>query len=242
MKTQLDLSLILPCYNESSVFNGSVSWIMHTLERSGLSYEIIFVDDCGSDNTRELITKTCKKFPPCRAIYHEVNTGRGRTVNDGFMLAKGEVVGYIDIDCEVSPVYIPDMVDIILEKKSDVVIGKRIYRTSISALPREVFSLGYQWLSNVLIHTDGLDTESGYKFFRRAKVLPLLSKATHPHWFWDTEIMVFAKRAGLNIVEVPVLFLRRFDKQSSVRVWRDIGDYLINLLKFRRRLSLEDGI
>lgn len=234
---RIDVSLILPCYNEASLLDESVARILDVLNHSGLSFEIIFVDDKGQDNTAKLIATVVRKHSFCRAIYHTVNIGRGRTVSDGFRVAKGIVVGYIDIDLEVSPIYIPEMVRMILKKHADVVIGKRIYRTSLSFIPREIFSKGYQWLADAMIGTGGMDTETGYKFFNRKKVLPLMSKAKHPHWFWDTEIMVYARRGQLRIVEVPVLFLRRTDKKSSVRIFRDITDYLINLWAFRQRLN-----
>ena len=237
MKNGRNVSLILACFNEVDVFVPSVTRIIETLRHSKLTYEIIFVDDKSADNTRDLIVSACKKYPHCRAIFHGKNYGRGKTVADGFVQSKGEVVGFIDIDCEVGPEYIPQLVSMILEHKSDVVIGKRIYRSSPNSFIREVLSRGYQWLSDFLIGTGGLDTETGYKFFRRSKVIPLLALTKNPGWFWDTEIMVRAKRAGLTIREVPVLFLRRFDKQSSVNIVRDSADYLINLWSFRKELA-----
>lgn len=239
MTNRRDFSLILACFNELDVFDSSVERIVDTLNYSNLNYEIIFVDDKSSDNTRQLIAKACKKYPHCSALYHGKNQGRGKTVSDGFIKAMGQVVGFIDIDCEVGPEYIPQLVSLILERKADVAIGKRIYRSSPGSLIREILSRGYQWLSDFLIGTGGLDTETGYKFFRRSSVLPLLSKTVHSGWFWDTEIMVRAKRAGLTICEVPVLFLRRFDKHSSVNIIRDTADYLINLWSFRKLLARE---
>lgn len=232
MDRRLELSLVLPCYNESGLFVDSVARITDVLDRSTLSYEILFVDDKSADTTKELIQKT-----PYRAIYHTKNEGRGKTVTDGIRLAKGAIVGYIDIDCEVDPVYIPAMVSLILAKKADVVIGKRYYRSTPKAVIREVLSRGYQWLSDTMIGTGGMDTETGYKFFSRERILPILSKAKSPGWFWDTEIMVYAKRAKLRIVEVPVLFLRRFDKISSVHIAKDTLEYILQLWRFSQVLK-----
>lgn len=226
------LSLILPCYNESGLFLESVSRIRDVLDTSNFLYEIIFVDDKSTDNTKALIQKTSY-----RAMYHTKNEGRGKTVADGIRLAKGDVVGYIDIDCEVDPVYIPAMVSLIRKKKADVVIGKRYYRSTPKAMIREVLSRGYQWLSDVLIGTGGMDTETGYKFFSRKKILPILLKTKSNGWFWDTEIMVYAMRAGLVIVEVPVLFLRRFDKISSVNIVKDTLEYIVLLWRFSQSLK-----
>lgn len=270
MKKRIDLSLVLPCFNEAGLFAESVRRIQETLDASRFSYEIIFVDDASSDGTQELICSYCvqgaevgtpwfsrRQGPdrdilhqsdfakavttlqngvPPRALYHRFNKGRGRSVIDGIRAAKGTVVGYIDIDCEVSPVYIPQMVSLILNKHADVVIGKRYYRTTPGSLLREVLSRGYQWISDRMIGTGGLDTETGYKFFSRRKIVPILQQTKHPGWFWDTEVMVYAKRAGLKIIEVPVLFLRRFDKHSSVNIIRDTWDYCIHLWRLRSRL------
>lgn len=226
----VDLSLILACYNEEGLFVQSVKRIVSTLQNSNLSYEIIFVDDKSTDNTVSLIKKTSY-----RAIFHDTNMGRGRSVADGMLQAKGKVVGYIDIDCEVGPEYIPHMVSYILQKKADVVIGRRMYRSSLGSLVREVLSRGYQWLSDMMVGTNRLDTETGYKFFRRSKIVPILAQTEACGWFWDTEIMVRCIRAGLVVEEVPVLFLRRFDKESSVRIVRDTMDYVVQLWKFRKR-------
>lgn len=240
MDRRVELSLILPCFNEGGLFEESVSRITDVLDASRLSYEIIFVDDASRDHTPALIQHAIKAYGKhhiLRAVFHDKNAGRGKTVIDGIKAAKGTVVGYIDIDCEVDPVYIPGMAYRILHKKADVVIGKRYYRSTPKAVIREVLSRGYQWISDMMIGTDGMDTETGYKFFSREKIIPILSKAKNPGWFWDTEIMVYAKRAKLTIIEVPVLFLRRFDKVSSVNIVKDTLDYIVRLIAFRRRLT-----
>lgn len=242
MKRTIDLSLILACYNETDVFDGSVTRIVDVLNSSKLRYEIIFVDDGSHDGTQKLIKAACKKYSTCRDMYHLVNQGRGKTVADGIAASHGKVVGYIDIDCEVGPEYIPRMVNLILDKKADVVIGKRIYRTSAGSLVREILSRGYQWLSDMMIGTGKLDTETGYKFFDKKKIVPILHRTAHPGWFWDTEIMVRSKRAGLAIVEIPVLFIRRFDKQSSVHIIPDTIDYLVHLWRFRLQLQRESRV
>jgi glycosyltransferase involved in cell wall biosynthesis len=237
MTKRPDLSLILACFNEAPHFADSLRQIEEVLSYSHCSYELLFVDDKSRDNTAELIKNAVKKHAHRRAIYHRYNMGRGRTVSDGIQKARGTIVGYIDIDCEVSPVYIPQIIKMMLEnERIDVVIGHRTYRTSLASIIREVLSLGYQCLADQMVGTNYLDTESGYKFFRRKKIIPVLAKAKHPHWFWDTEIIVFARLAGLRVVEVPVLFLRNFDKKSTVRIIPDTIDYIKSLWQLWKRL------
>jgi len=238
MKRVPDISLILPCYNESGLFLQSVARIRSVLETSRYTWEVIFVDDGSTDDTQKLIAAYCRKNTQFCALYHVKNMGRGKTVTDGILKAQGRVAGYIDIDCEVDPVYIPAMAHLILAHYSDVVIGKRYYRTSPKAILRELLSRGYQRLADMMVGTGRMDTETGYKFFSRKKILPVIKKTRYTGWFWDTEIMVYARRAKLRINEYPVLFLRRFDKKSSVNIVSDTWDYLVNLYTFRKRLEL----
>lgn len=232
----VDFTLVLACFNEEGLIKDSVARIISALRAGAFSFEIIFVDDNSSDKTPQYIQKICRRFSFCRGIYHKTNMGRGKTVMDGIEKARADIVGYIDIDCEVSPVYLPYMISLIKEKRADVVIGRRFYRTTPHSMVREILSRGYQWLSDVLVGTGRLDTETGYKLFRKKKIVPIFKRIEHQGWFWDTEVMVYARRKRLKIVEVPVLFLRRFDKQSSVNIVKDTMDYLVHLWRLRKKL------
>lgn len=233
------VSLVLPCFNEDAVFEESVHNIFAVLSTMAFPYEVIFVDDKSTDNTREKIRKIVTKYRFCSVIFHTKNLGRGRSVMDGIKAAKGRVVGFIDIDCEVSPVYIPFLSHAILSGNADVVVGKRLYRTSVLSVIREVLSRGYQRIANIFLSTHGIDTESGYKFFSRARILPIIKECKNEGWFWDTEVIVRSLRADLRVMEFPVLFIRRFDKISSVHIFRDTIEYMVQLWRFRRELKKE---
>lgn len=228
-----DLSLIIACYNEEKLLKESVEAIVSILHNSVFSYELIFVDDKSRDGTPEIIASLVNKNKNFRAVYHDVNQGRGKTVRDGIALARGNVVGFIDIDLEVSPVYIPSFVRLILDGKADVVTGLRVYREGLTSLHRAILSRGYSWLVRSMLGIPLKDTETGYKFFSRKKILPILKKTQNNGWFWDTEVMTYAYYTGLSVREVPVLFVRRFDKTSSVRLVHDTVEYLWNIWAFR---------
>jgi glycosyltransferase involved in cell wall biosynthesis len=232
MGTSLTLSLILPCFNEGPIITANVHRIHSVLDRLGYPYEIIFVDDASHDGTQNRIARLCNKYPHCRALYHESNMGRGGTVMDGIARARGIVAGYMDIDCEVSPVYIPEIVDMIITRTADMIIGRRVYRSTVQSLSREVLSVGYRWIASHVMDTRGLDTESGYKFFRKSKILPILPYIHDRHWFWDTEVVVWAIRKHVRVKEYPVLYLRRSDKKSSVRIVHDTIEYLTQIVRF----------
>lgn len=229
----IDFSLVIPCFNESLIFTESYLHIKRVLDGSRLSYELIFVDDTSSDDTPLQIIDVVARDRTCHAIFHRKNTGRGGAVMDGIREARGTIVGYIDIDCEVSPAYIPDIVHTMEEEKCDMVVGERRYRTEWGSLLRVILSRGYKMMIRLFLDTGGVDTESGYKFFRRKSILPILKFCRDTQWFWDTEIVVLSRNAGLRIVQYPVLFIRRFDKESSVHVIPDILGYLRSIWKYK---------
>lgn len=236
---RINISLILACYNEEQLLSKSVRRITSVLDDSVFSYELIFVDDKSRDGTPEIIASLVKKNKNFRAVYHEVNQGRGKTVRDGIALARGNVVGFIDIDLEVSPVYIQSFVRMIAGGEADVITGQRVYREGVMSLHRSILSRGYSWLVRSVLGIPLLDTETGYKFFSRKKILPILKRTQDNGWFWDTEVMTYAHYLSLTIIEVPVLFIRRFDKTSSVRLVNDTLEYIKNLVRFHRQLVRE---
>jgi len=232
------LSVVVACYNEEGVLAGSFEELRQTLEDFGRSYEIVFVDDTSRDRTRQLIAEIVAGHPDVsfQVILHDANRGRGATVADGFRAARGEIVGYLDIDLEVHSRYIPSLVRTI-QNGADIATVRRIYAFQLRALDRYFMSRGYSFLVRWLLRVPFHDTETGYKFARRERLAPLLDEIRDAGWFWDTEFMVRAGRRGLDIREIPGAYVRRWDKASTVNGLRDSLKYLFKLWAFRRELG-----
>jgi glycosyltransferase involved in cell wall biosynthesis len=231
------VSLVLACYNEADHLEASFAEIRETLEQAGWPFEVLFVDDVSRDGTREILGGIVAAHPglDLRVILHERNRGRGATVTDGFRAARGEIAGYLDVDLETHCRYIPSLVRAI-ERGADVATVRRIYAFQVRSLDRYFMSRGYSFLVRRLLGVPFRDTETGFKFFRRGTVLPVLDEIEDGGWFWDTEFMVRAARRGLRVVEIPGAYIRREDKASTVRGLRDSARYFLALLRFRRRL------
>lgn len=237
MDSKYDLSIVVPCYNESSILKDSVSELVRFVDQTIYSYEIIFVDDKSSDGTQKLIEQIASGKDNMKWLFHSENIGRGGAVIDGIKIANGDIVGFIDIDLEVHPRYIIPMVIAIKEEGFDMATANRIYRPNLIGMSRDIASLSYHWFVKFLIKLPLEDTETGFKFFRRKKILPLLDKTKSKGWFWDTEICYFAHVHNMKIKEIPCLFIRRHDKKSSVNFIHDSIDYFINLCSFKRNLK-----
>lgn len=157
-------------------------------------------------------------------------------MRDGIEAAAGRYVGFIDIDLEVHARYVPSCVAA-LEEGYDVATALRVYKFYWRSMDRYVMSKGYRWLMRRLLDVPLQDTETGFKFFRRDAILPILERTRDVGWFWDTEVMVRAHHAGLRIIEIPALFVRRFDKQSSLHPVADTIEYVGKLWRFRDEVA-----
>ena len=171
------LSVVLACYNEEEILAASFAEIREVLDDLGRPYEIVFVDDVSRDRTREIIREIVAAHPATaiQVILHDANRGRGATVSDGFRAARGDIVGFLDVDLEVHARYIPSLVRAI-EKGAEVATVRRVYAFQIRSLDRYFMSRGYSYLVRKMLGTSLHDTETGYKFFRRE------AQATSTRW------------------------------------------------------------
>jgi glycosyltransferase AglD len=235
-----DLSIIIACYNEEDILEESIRELMATMNRTTYKYELIFIDDCSQDHTRELIKKITNGNNHMRYIFHEKNVGRGGTVCEGIKVAEGKIAGFLDIDLEVHARYIPSMIQAI-EEGSDIAMAYRLTYLRFDSIKRDLSSKAYHFITRYFLKIPLYDTETGFKFFNREKILPIIEKTRDKRWFWDTEVMALAYHNNLKINEIPCLFIRRKDKKSTVKLWDDSIEYIKKVIHFKRRMK-KDGI
>jgi len=219
----INLSVVIACYNEATHIRKSLPSLVSVLDRSGFAYELIIIDDASQDNTVEVLKDIISELGQTTLRVHATNVGRGGTVAEGFRLATGELVGYLDIDLEIGPWYLFPALDRLHQEKLDGVIAHRIYKLDmhVTVLIRQWMSIVFRSLSHAVLQLPLTDVAGGFKFFKREKILPVLDACQSTHWFWDTELVYLACHSGLHIDEVPVLFLRRPAKESTVRMIPD---------------------
>ncbi len=231
------LSLVITCFNEAPHLRASFEAIKKTFVVNHVDCEFIFVDDKSIDSTKAVIESIIKENPSLsfKVILHEANQGRGQSVMDGLRMASAQFVGFLDIDLEIDARYIAPAVELLEDGKADFVMADRLYQFSAAGLIRTIISRGYNLLVRALLRLPFRDTEAGFKFFNREKILPVLNLVQDRRWFWDTEIVACAFKKGLKIILLPVVFIRKPEKQSTVKIFRDSWNYFVSLLAFRKR-------
>src|SRR3989344_2949063 len=141
-KKSIEISIILPCYNEIEHISKSIPELIEFLENTKLNYELILIDDCSKDKTKQKIKKLAKKYSTIRWKAHKKNVGRGGTVEEGIKMSKGKIVGFIDIDLEISPEYIlPAYIQ--LKSNYDIIMANRMYKFNIKKIIRWITTKGY---------------------------------------------------------------------------------------------------
>jgi len=233
------LSIIAPCYNENNHLFAGAQEILRSLAEAGYDdYEMIFVDDGSEDGTRDVIEEITRGNNRARYIFHDRNRGRGAAVKTGMAAAGGEIAGFLDVDLEVHSRFIRPLVEAVAGG-ADMAVGVRSFKSpfGLDALFRRLLSEGYKLASKIMLNMDAKDSEAGFKFFNLARMSDVIQSAESDGWFWDTEVMLRASRGGFKIAELPIEYIRRNDKKSSVKPLRDTAEYIKSLFIYRKRIS-----
>ena len=198
MDNKLDLSIVVPLYNEAESLPELVEWIGRVATANKLSYEIIFVDDGSTDESWSVIERLQKSNPEIRAISFMRNYGKSAALYCGFDMAEGEVVFTMDADLQDSPDEIPQMRRMILEEGYDLVSGwkKKRYDPIGKRWPSKFFNFTARLMSGIKLH----DFNCGLKAYRR-KVVKSIEVYGEMHRY----IPILAKHAGFRRIGEKVV-------------------------------------
>lgn len=223
----MDLSLVIPAYNESKIVLGTLRTVSAKLSELAEDYEVILVDDGSTDNMASLV-RGCGD-PHIRLERYSPNRGKGRAVRVGMLAAQGEIVLCTDADLA----YGVDVFGVMLERfastGADLVIGsRRLSGQGYQNYPplRVLMSRCFGLLSRMI---SGLpyDTQCGIKGYRQAASRQIFSRCGTEGFSFDFEVLMLADKLGLKVEQIPVSVINfRESKinviQDSARMFRDV--------------------
>jgi glycosyltransferase involved in cell wall biosynthesis len=198
MSNKLDISVVVPLYNEEESLPELVAWIDRVAQNNKLSYEIIMVDDGSSDNSWAVVEQLKERYPAIKGIRFARNYGKSAALYCGFEEAEGEVVFTMDADLQDSPDEIPEMRRMILEDGYDLVSGwkKKRYDPAGKRFPSKFFNFTARIVSGIKLH----DFNCGLKAYRR-RVIKSIEVYGEMHRY----IPILAKHAGYKRIGEKVV-------------------------------------
>lgn len=216
----MGVSLVIPAYNEAAGLERAVEAARAALAPLG-AYEIIVAEDGSTDGTDRVAARLAARFPEVRHLHSDRRLGRGGALRRAFPEARGRVLAYMDVDLATDIAHLLDLVRAVQDGAdaatgSRKVPGARAERTA----KRSLLSGAYNTWVRLWLGSKVHDHQCGFKAFRREAVLQLLERVGADGWFWDTETLVLAQRAGMKVVEIPVRWKEQ--KRTKVRLGRDV--------------------
>jgi uncharacterized protein (TIRG00374 family) len=248
--TEVSVSVVLPAYNEADTIKSTVSI---TLDRLGSfldlgTFEVIVAEDGCDDRTPEIADRLADGDDRVRHLHSDERLGRGGALEAAFGVARGDTLVYFDTDLATDMHHLQELVERVRSGEADVATGSRWLPGHVADRPakRGVPSQAYNGLVRVFLRSKLRDHQCGFKAISREAFEALAGDIGDRHWFWDTELLVRAQRAGYEVAEFPVEWTPKGDtKVDLVRDVLGMGSQILRTwwqLSVRPRLSQRVGL
>ncbi len=232
--TNCTLSIVIPCYNEEATLRDCVQTVIQTFDSEpDIQLELIIVDDCSTDRSREIARELANEHELIKLCNHEQNAGKGAALRTGFQHATGDFVAIQDADLEYDPRDLVRLIEPLRQRIADAVYGSRFLSPGIHRVLYFWHSMGNRFLtllSNMFTDLNLTDMETCYKVFRRDVIQDIDIKENR----FGFEPEVTAKLAGkrLRIFEIGISYFGRTYEEGKKIGARDGLRALYCIIKY----------
>ncbi len=227
------VDVVIPVYNEERDLGPSVRRLHEYLSGEfRFSSVITIADNASRDGTLAVAQRLAGELPGVRVVHLDAK-GRGRALRAAWLKSDAAVVAYMDVDLSTDLRALLPLVAPIISGHSDVAIGSRLARGArVKRGPkREIISRGYMLVLRLALGASFTDAQCGFKAVRASVARDLVPRIEDQTWFFDTELLVLAQRAGLRVHEVPVDWTD--DPDSRVDIVHTALDDLRGVMRMR---------
>jgi len=230
------VDMIIPCYNEERVLAESVeklrAWAGAQLP---YAWRIVVADNASTDGTLAVAQRLAAADPDGCRVVHLDRKGRGWALTKAWLESDGDAMCYMDVDLSTDLASLIPLLAGVCEEGYDLAYGSRVAKAADieRSLRREINSRGYILLIKALFRTKFSDAQCGFKAITREAARELLPQVRDGEWFWDTELLVIAEKAGYRLKEVPVRWVE--DPDSRVKFPQDVLKMAGRLARLRMR-------
>ena len=231
-KAKNKLSIIIPVYNEKDLVIDVLKKVRE-VKIDNTDIELIVVDDCSTDGSREILKKNGSKYAD-KVLYHDVNQGKGAALKTGFKEVSGDVAIVQDSDFEYDPMEIPSVVKPIFEGKADVVYGSRFLNKEYKGYKgNQLANKVLTGLSNFMTGLKVTDMETCYKAFKADFIKNIDIK--EKRFGFEPEITAKVAKAKLKLIEVPISYYPRTKEEGKKIKLKDGFRALVCIAKYKHK-------
>ncbi|MFQ5477342.1 MAG: glycosyltransferase family 2 protein [Candidatus Binatia bacterium] len=227
-RSAISLSVLIPVYNEvDTVLN-----VIEKVREVDVDKQIILIDDCSTDGTRELLESLSDSEDDLEIYFHEVNMGKGAALRTGLRAATRDAVLIQDADLEYDPAEYPRLLHPIEEGVADVVYGSRFLGGPHRVLLfwHQLGNRGLTLLSNIFTNLNLSDMETGYKVFRREVIQSM--RLTSNRFGFEPEVTARVSQMRCRIFELPISYWGRDYGSGKKITWKDGVAALWHIIKY----------
>ncbi|HTW56835.1 MAG TPA: dolichyl-phosphate beta-glucosyltransferase [Terriglobales bacterium] len=200
-------SIVIPAYNESERLGATLERVLAYVHIQHWDAEVIVVNDGSRDNTSEIVRTFAANDPILHLVANPGNRGKGYSVRNGMLNARGRIVIFSDADLSSPIEEAPKLIQA-LDAGADIAIGSRWLRsetqTQRQPLHRQLFGRIFNLLLRLILGLHFADTQCGFKAFKRPAVEVIFPRQKIERWGFDPEILFLARKFGFQVKEVPV--------------------------------------
>jgi glycosyltransferase involved in cell wall biosynthesis len=232
--TTPDYSIVIPAYNESVRIIPTLDRVLAYIQQQGWEAEIVVVNDGSRDDTAEVVRDYADRSARVRLVENPGNRGKGYSVRNGILQARGAVVLFTDADLS-SPIEEASKLLDSIHRGNDVAIGSRWLQSELQTtrqpIHRQILGRAFNLALKLVLGLSFKDTQCGFKAFRQQAARDIFGRQIISRWGFDPEILFLAGKLGYKTEEVPVAWAH--DERSKISLISDGMSMVLDLFKIR---------
>ena len=225
------LSIIIPAYNEEKRIRKTVDAYIKYFKN--YSYELIIIPNGCRDNTEKIVKELSRKYSKIKYKVIKESIGKGGAIKEGFKIAQGDLIGFVDADNSTKPKDFEDLAKNI--RKYDCIIASRYIKDAIvkpkQKITRIMASRGFNFLVRLLFGLNIHDTQCGAKLFKKQAIKRIIAKLDLTRWAFDVDLLLKTKKEGYKIKEFPTRW--EDSSGSKLKIHRAVIEMLLSLTRLR---------